>query len=114
MIYFLKNPANNMIKIGRTKELTTRRRALQTGNAHSLEFVYIIDTVDDSCETFIHEICARYHVSGEWFSEGVLDNHLLKHPWYAENMKTYAQWIKERANAIRSSDASTSVASRYS
>lgn len=112
MIYLLKNHANNTIKIGRTKDPNERLRTLQTGNAHQLEFLYIIE-VDDSFESFLHEICSRYHISGEWFAGEVLENHLLKHPWYADtnNMKPYPQWLKEQTNAVQSSDVSASLAS---
>lgn len=112
MIYLLKNPINNTIKIGRTNDPFQRLRTLQTGHAHQLEFLYIIEA-EDSFEPFLHEICARYHVGGEWFSGDVLSKHLLKHPWYADenNMKPYAQWLKEQTNAIHSSDDCASVAS---
>lgn len=111
MIYFLKNHLNNAIKIGRTKDPAERLRTLQTGNANRLEFLYIIDDVEDSFESFIHGICEQYHLSGEWFSEDVLEKHLLRHPWYIENMKPYSQWLKEQTNAIHNSDVSASVAS---
>ena len=109
MVYFLKNHNNNTVKIGRTKDPADRLRTLQTGNSDRLEFLYIIDTVEDSFETFVHEICERYHISGEWFAGEVLEQHLLKHPWYRENMKPYPQWLKESADAVHSSNASTSL-----
>jgi hypothetical protein len=109
MIYFLKNLSNNTVKIGRSKDPADRLRTLQTGNADKLEFLYIIDGVEDSFESFVHEICERYHISGEWFAGDVIEKHLLKHPWYAENMRPYAQWLKEQTDAIHNSNASASI-----
>lgn len=111
MIYFLKNHANNTIKIGRTKDPAERLRTLQTGNSDRLEFLYIIDDVEDSFETFVHEVCDRYHISGEWFAGDVLEKHLLRHPWYISNMQPYSQWLKEQTNAIYSSNVSAGLAS---
>lgn len=113
MIYFLKNHANNTVKIGRTKDPIKRLRTLQTGNSDKLELLYIIEDVEDSFETFVHEICARYHISGEWFAGDVLENHLLRHPWYAKNLKSYSQWLKEQTNGIQSSNVSARVTHRY-
>jgi hypothetical protein len=82
---------------------------LQTGNADALSIEYIIDSVDESFEHHTHEVCSRYHIQGEWFRGDAISNHLLKHPWFVENMKPYSQWLKEQTNAIHSSNAGISV-----
>ena len=87
MIYFIKT--NNEIKIGKTNDLERRMTELQVGNHVALEPLYVIENVDDSFETYVHEICGRFHIKGEWFKIEVLD-HLLKHPWYKANMKPYS------------------------
>jgi len=100
MVYILKNHSNNTVKIGRTNNIEERLSTLQVGSSDRLEPLYILDTVDDTFETHMHEICTRYHLSGEWFEGRVLDDHLLRHPWYAnpQNMKPYTQWAQEAAH----------------
>ena len=83
-IYFIKK--ENEVKIGRSVDIERRIEELQVANSIDLHLLYKIENVDESFEGHIHSICSRYHVRGEWFKEGVLD-HLLKHPFYKENMK---------------------------
>ncbi|MCA1806981.1 MAG: GIY-YIG nuclease family protein, partial [Actinobacteria bacterium] len=73
MVYILKNHSNNTVKIGRTKSIDERLRTLQTGNSDRLEPLYILNTVHDAFEAHMHEVCARYHISGEWFEGRVLE-----------------------------------------
>jgi hypothetical protein len=83
-IYFIE--CNNHIKIGRSENVQKRLKELQTGNNENMRLLYIIEQVEETFETFIHEICSRYRENGEWFKKDVI-NHLLNHPWYKENMK---------------------------
>lgn len=86
MIYFAK--ANNKIKIGWTERPLKRLKELQTANHDKFIFLYFIENVPKSFESFLHEICKRYHIRGEWFNIKVIQ-HLLKHPWYKEHLKKF-------------------------
>lgn len=83
-VYFIKKGSE--IKIGRSVDIERRIEELQIANSVDLHLLYKIEDVEESFEQHIHSVCSRYHVRGEWFTEGVLD-HLLKHPYYKENMK---------------------------
>lgn len=85
-IYFIANEKHE-IKIGYTNNILTRIQNLQVGNSENLstEYVIEIDESDRKLESHIHGICEKYHIAGEWFSDNALI-HLLKHPWFKENM----------------------------
>ena len=83
-IYFIKS--KDSIKIGRSDDVLKRQKELQVANSEKLEILYIIENVEETFESHIHGICSNFNVSGEWFKLEVLD-HLMKHPWYKENMK---------------------------
>lgn len=89
MIYFIQNTKTSDIKIGSTSDLRRRLTELQTGNSSLLRVLYVIDTDDTtnvlSFEKHVQDVCSRYALHGEWFSEKVL-THLLNHPWFKENM----------------------------
>ena len=85
-VYFIKK--GNEVKIGRSVDIERRIEELQVANSVDLHLLYKIEDVEESFELHIHSVCSRYHVRGEWFTEDVLD-HLLKHPFYKENMKKY-------------------------
>jgi len=87
-IYFIEN-ANNCIKIGVTgKTVEKRLSELQVGNSDRLKLLYTIENVPTSFEKHIHGICEKYLVSGEWFEKEAI-NHLMKTPWFVENLKKY-------------------------
>ena len=84
-IYFVSDGEN--IKIGRTNnQVDVRKDQLQVGNANTLIVKYSIENMEDTFESYIHGICNKYHIRGEWFKSSVL-SFLLKHPWYNERMK---------------------------
>ena len=83
-IYFIRS--GEEIKIGRSQNIKNRLKELQTGNQVDLELLYIIENVEESFEKHIHSICSKFHLRGEWFMMDAL-THLLKHPYYKENMK---------------------------
>jgi hypothetical protein len=85
-IYFIQG--KDSIKIGRSEDVVKRQKELQVANSERLNILYIIENVEESFETHIHGICENYHISGEWFKNEAL-NHLLRHPWFKENMKSY-------------------------
>ena len=83
-VYFIRKGTE--IKIGRSVDIERRIEELQVANSIDLNLLYKIEDVEESFELHIHSVCSMYHIRGEWFKEGVLD-HLLKHPFYKENMK---------------------------
>lgn len=82
-IYFIQS--GQEVKIGISGDVPRRLEELQVGNANKLILRYEIKDVQDIFEGFVHSICQRYYVRGEWFEIGALD-HLLKHPFYKEVM----------------------------
>ena len=86
-IYFIEN--GKEIKIGRSVDIERRLDELQTGNSKELKVLYVIEDVEEWFEKHIHSVCNTFHIRGEWFSKDVL-THLLKHPFYLENMKPYS------------------------
>lgn len=83
-IYFISD--GESIKIGRSKDIESRRVGLQTANSEKLEVLYIIEGMEESFETHIHGICEKYRISGEWFKKEAIE-HLMFNPWFKENMK---------------------------
>jgi len=82
-IYFIRS--NDRIKIGYSDNIVQRKVSLQTGNANRLVIEYVIKDASMIFEKHIHSVCKQFLILNEWFEEGVLD-HLLKQPWYKENM----------------------------
>ena len=91
MIYFIENK-DGYIKIGSTSNLKQRIARLQTSDPFPLKVLYTIDIPDEESlifEKHVHSICVNYLISGEWYKKSVLEEHLLKHPYYKKNMKLY-------------------------
>lgn len=65
IIYFIQ--AGETIKIGITRNLETRLKSLQVGNAHEL---IVLKTIDGTKQTeeLIHHHFRDYNMNGEWFS----------------------------------------------
>ena len=107
-IYFLLNEQNKTVKIGRSQDPTERLRALQTANSVQLKFVYVIPNMEETFEAFVQEVCSRFHVEGEWFEARVIEDHLLRHPWYSQHMIKYSDFLKtqEKKNDKSSSNSS--------
>lgn len=86
-IYFIVDREAKAVKIGRSDNPEERLSQLQIGCPGILTLEYIIPGVRKSFETHVHGICKRYHISGEWFRQDVLNDHLLKHPYFIKNMR---------------------------
>ena len=86
MIYFVSN-GNNQIKIGYTNDLKRRLSELQVSSSVKLKPIYIIEEGDMVFEHYIHGLCKKYIIDGEWFKEEVIEDFLLTHPFYKEEMK---------------------------
>lgn len=64
LVYFVRS--GDMVKIGRTRDLAARLRALRTGNPKPLR---VIGTTPGGAqlETIVHRACSHVRVIGEWF-----------------------------------------------
>jgi hypothetical protein len=87
-VYFIKK--GEEVKIGRSADVSRRLEELQVSNSELLEVLYVIENVDESFEQHVQSVCQLFHIRGEWFYIGAI-NHLLKHPYYAEAMKSYSR-----------------------
>ena len=68
MIYFFIEDTDELVKIGRAKDIERRRRNLQTGNHRKLLLLGWIRTSDDvQVERDIHEHFNVLRGRGEWF-----------------------------------------------
>lgn len=88
LIYFISN-LKGSIKIGYTADLKRRLSEHQISNPDVLRTLYYIEDGDIAFEHHVQGVCERYHISGEWYKEEVIEKHLLKHPWFRENIKKY-------------------------
>jgi hypothetical protein len=68
-VYFIAETRTKYeIKIGLTNNLSTRLKALQTGNSSRLKIIAYIRTFDMyALETVFHQKLAKYRRIGEWF-----------------------------------------------
>ena len=67
-VYFLKNPSNGLIKIGRSSQIETRINQLSIELKQPLELIKKIPKEDTHiAERELHELYADYRVHGEWF-----------------------------------------------
>lgn len=75
-VYFVSDGVGH-IKIGKSKNVRKRIKALQTGNAHELNLILQVLFVEDapwavslnvdSLEDVLHDTFKKYHVRDEWF-----------------------------------------------
>lgn len=63
-VYFIRSA--NAVKIGVTRNLSTRMSELQVSNAHRLELIAAIPG-GRALEKRLHEKFARHRANGEWF-----------------------------------------------
>lgn len=66
-VYFIQEGASGPIKIGFTKNISSRFEALQVANPRPLRILGIIRTNDTKLEKVWHERFAADCVIGEWF-----------------------------------------------
>lgn len=76
-VYFIFDPSNDQVKIGRALDVRKRAKALQTGNPTPLLLMgWIIVTTDSRVESGLHRKYKGQRGNGEWFritSTEVLD-----------------------------------------
>ncbi|MGV6860992.1 MAG: GIY-YIG nuclease family protein [Putridiphycobacter sp.] len=65
-VYFMKNPRNNLIKIGVSIHPNIRKKQLESKN-NKLEILRIIDSGGFELERELHEKFKQYRMQGEWF-----------------------------------------------
>jgi Rha family phage regulatory protein len=78
--YFILNPMNNLIKIGRTKNIDDRLSTLEKMNGCTLKLLLIIN---NNCEKEMHIKFKKYRKFGEWFIysqeiKNFIDSHAIK------------------------------------
>lgn len=72
---YLFTDGKEYVKIGKSKDIVRRRGEIQIGNPEKLYLYDCIESIDDAFETYLHGVCYKFRVKGEWFLFGVL-NHL--------------------------------------
>lgn len=65
-LYIIQSDVTGGIKIGRTSDIQTRIKSLQTGAAYPLKLILYV-TGCGHLEKSLHETLRRYKTSGEWF-----------------------------------------------
>jgi len=73
-IYFIQSENDGAIKIGITKDIKKRLKALQTSNPYKLNLLYSING-GKSLEDNLHNKFKQYRLNGEWFepAQEILD-----------------------------------------
>ena len=94
-IYLAQHPTSKHIKIGRSNNPEKRLMELQVANSEKLELIYILPNIEESFESFMHDICENYHIKGEWFSEEVL-SFLFDMEFYKCNLVTYSDYKSKK------------------
>ena len=88
LVYFVR--AEKRIKIGITRNIRSRMRALQTGHAAKFELLFAIPG-DRQLEYFFHRQFELEHVDREWFAmEGALKAFLEGRPY--ERVRSTRKW----------------------
>jgi len=64
-LYFIQSN-EGCIKIGRSIDPSERLKTLQTGNAHKLRLLLVLEG-KGYMEFILHEKLRRYRLTGEWF-----------------------------------------------
>lgn len=84
LVYIIKNPITNLLKIGITNNIKRRVSQLQCASGCELEVVYCTPVSDNSkeIEKSLHLRFADFRQYGEWFNleSDMVVNELLKHP----------------------------------
>lgn len=67
-VYFVKSTETNFVKIGRTTNLKSRIKSMQTVSPFELELFASYETTDSEAEEILaHDFFEDHHKRGEWF-----------------------------------------------
>jgi hypothetical protein len=93
-VYLLCDPAQDLYKIGKTKNLASKRmKQLQTGNGTELHVVNTFETeFPFRLEQWLHSIFSSKRAEGEWFA---LENDDIV------NFTKHCEEIMKGLNAVR-------------
>jgi hypothetical protein len=69
LVYFVKTRFSSTVKIGMTKALSKRLKALQTGASEPIDVVAVVPGPPE-LERSLHKIFDQYRLAGEWFAYG--------------------------------------------
>lgn len=72
-IYFIEDPINKCVKIGKANSINSRLSCLQVGNVNDLKLRVAIYNVSDKIEQYIHEHFKDIRIKGEWFKAEALE-----------------------------------------
>lgn len=70
-LYILQMHTTGEVKVGRSSDVTSRIKQLQTGCPHPLKIILMIPG-GGGREKELHGLMSRGRLQGEWFSEDVL------------------------------------------
>ena len=77
--YLVKNPETNLVKIGKSTNISERIKALQCGSGVKLDKIAVID---DNVESLLHKKFSKNKVFNEWFDDkdGLILLYFQNHP----------------------------------
>jgi hypothetical protein len=76
-LYLIQDTCTNLLKIGRSKNAESRRKAMQTATGNRLELLFVIKGYGYK-ELELHDKFAKYRKEGEWFefSQSIIDEYV--------------------------------------
>lgn len=89
-VYFILDPINSCVKIGKANDVELRIRDLQIGNPNKLKLLATVACPDENCafkfESKLHAKFSHLYLRGEWFN---YENSL--HNYISETFKTFSK-----------------------
>lgn len=70
VVYFIQSVGGGPVKIGWSKQVTSRLRGLQTGHAERLTILAVLPATKET-ERSIHRALPSHRLHGEWFAPSV-------------------------------------------
>jgi hypothetical protein len=89
-VYFILDPINSCVKIGKSNNVKSRISELQTGNPNELKLLATVSCHDESAafkfESKLHTSFSNLYLRGEWFKyDGSLEKYI------SETFKTFSK-----------------------
>lgn len=92
-VYFVKNPATNLVKIGASIDPLKRKKQLEGDVGNQLQLLYVYLGGGKAKEKEFHKRFEQYQVKGEWFKFG------WKLKWFIMRIKkNKSVWIGKEAS----------------